>query len=394
MLERVDGPPADEAPPLTDHQSGPVVAASTGLRPQPDSTHGPDAIAPRRGRSGVAELKLRVKRVWLGLESTRETSTAFAYDCRRYLRYSSTRGAGSHQHNLAAKITERYHMIEKGLSLPEPRPGFGRGVIPRLVELIELYLVRFGEDAVITSAVGALRAYQDFNLSVGVPLSELPASDRLGALLERANVPVVPVGGTREISRQEINAAVAGVDLGFFTSRHSTRVFEHKPVTEAEIEFALAAATTAPAVCNREFSAVTIWKERDEIGSILRLQGGARGFAEEVSTLAMVSVSVRTFWSAAERNQAWVDGGMFAMNFILGLHAQGLGAVPLNWSKPPTTDRAMRSLIGLPDDRVIIMFIAFGHLKDHYRVAASPRRPISAFRLALGDDGRATPKAG
>ena len=62
------------------------------------------------------------------------------------------------------------------------------------------------------------------------------------------------------------------------------------------------------------------------------------------------------------------------MNFMLGLHAQGLGTVPLNWSKDPTRDRVLRrALPELGEHEAIIMFVGFGHLPEEYRVAASPR---------------------
>lgn len=71
--------------------------------------------------------------------------------------------------------------------------------------------------------------------------------------------------------------------------------------------------------------------------------------------------------------QPWTDGGMFAMSFVLGLHAQGLGSVCLNWSKLPAVDRTFRSRFTIEDDELIVMLVAFGHLPEQYGVAVSPR---------------------
>lgn len=298
---------------------------------------------------------------------------AYSYDLRRYQAVSSTNGPFGSRHNLAAKITERYHGIEKGLSLPTPRPGFGRGTVETLIRLVEVYLSDHGEDEVTAAALGALRAYWEFNAE-HMSADEIPSGHRISELLvdHRANGP--GVSGTLALSADEVRTATSGVGLEFFTSRHSVRIYAPEPVTNREIETALAAARSAPAVCNRQFGIVRTWRDRESIGNLLQIQGGARGFADNIPALALITVPLRSYWSAGERNQAWIDGGLFAMNFILGLHAQGLGAVPLNWSKAPIRDRVLRrALPEVEQHEAIIMFIGFGHLPAHYRVAASPR---------------------
>lgn len=348
----------------------------TGSGPRVTAVHPSSSGSTQLGR-----LKYEVKRRWMATRASMQTLTAYWYDCRLYLTHSSTRNALVTRENLGAKITERYHDIEKGLSLPQPRPAFGLTVIPSVVRLVDEYAGRFGSDHVTRAAVGALVDYRRFNLEAGVDPAGIPCNDDILRLQQELESYPAGTSGVRTMQRDEVLAAVASVGLEFFQSRHSTRIFADRPVTDAELDFALAAAMTAPAVCNREFSSATFWTDPARVREILALQGGARGFGDQLPALAMVTISRRTFWSAAERNQGWIDGGMFAMNLILGLHAQGLGAVPLNWSKGPRTDRAMKALLGLAEDRAIIMFIGLGHLDERYRVAASPRRDLEEFRL-------------
>lgn len=340
----------------------------------------------------MAAAKTAVMRRWLALKAVASTAAAFRYDYRRYTKYSSTRSPQISQQNLAAKITERYHAIEKALALPAPRSAFGATVIPTVIRLVDSYVTQYGEDHVTRAAVGALAAYRAFNLDLGVPEADLPAAPELSRML--ANYEGYPPGtsGVKLLGRNEVLAATRHVALEFFTSRHSTRIFAPVPVSEEEIEFAVGAARSAPAVCNREYSSVTVWTDPTRIQQILHLQGGAAGFGDQIPALAMITTTLRTFWADAERNQCWIDGGLFAMNFMLGLHAQGLGSVPLNWSKSPATDRRMHELAGLGEDRVIIMFIGFGHLPEDYRVAASPRRALSDF-LVRGESSAGTNQA-
>lgn len=328
----------------------------------------------------LAAAKYRMRRRLQELSALSTTLGAYTYDLGRYLRLSSTiKSSDSHRLSHAAKLTERYHAVEKALSLPAPRPAFGKTVIPRLIDLLESYVQAYGESEVTQAATGVLEAYRTFNLNSGVSEQDIPGQPKLGGLLARSN-PVKPdTFGAVRMLQDEVLTAVHAVDLEFFTSRHSTRIFSDTPVTQAECEFATRAAMSAPAVCNREFGSITIWTQPGRINEILEAQGGARGFGHQVPALAMVTMTPRAYWGAAERNQGWIDGGMFAMSFLLGLHAQGLGAVALNWSKEPDRDQEMRKLTKLSDHRSIIMFVGFGHLQPTYRVAASTRRPISDF---------------
>jgi hypothetical protein len=105
-----------------------------------------------------------------------------------------------------------------------------------------------------------------------------------------------------------------------------------------------------------------------------------KGFAEQIDKLLVITNKLTGFWDSGERNQCWIDGGMFSMSLILGLHAKGLGTCCLNWSKTAVVDRVMRKLLGLPDSEVIIMLLAVGHIPDSLNVAYSSRKSVSESR--------------
>lgn len=310
------------------------------------------------------------------LDQLRESShvvASYYYDCHRYLRFSSSLGPFRTRRNLAAKITERYHGVEKGLSLPAPEPGHGASVIEPLTRLLTQYLESYGEDELTAAAVGALSAYYEFNAQ-RIDVGSIPFGDRIEHLVRNYSGNPIGVAGVRDVSRSEVESAAASVTPEFFSSRHSVRIYDPQPVTDQEIETAVLAARCAPAVCNRQFGAIRTWRDRETIDRLLEIQGGTRGFGENIPALALVTVSLRSYWRSAQRNQGWIDGGLFAMNFMLGLHAQGLGSVALNWSKVPSRDRLLRQAMpDLRDDEAVVMFIGFGHLPDEFRVAASPR---------------------
>lgn len=293
------------------------------------------------------------------------------FDRVRYVRFSSSVRPDVTRDNYAAWLTMLYHNLEKGLSLPDPRPGFGAAAVGRLIENVEHYVSLFGEDELTGFAVAALEKYQQFNRSCGLQLSEIPHHADIDRLLELSHP---REGGTRRINRSMVRQAVSGVSMEFFTSRSSVRRFSDEPVPLEDIDFAARAAAKSPAVCNRQFGRIRVTQDRDVIDRALQLQGGARGFGTSVPALAVITTTVRAYWNAAERMQPWTDGGMFAMSFILGLHARGLGACCLNWSKLPRDDREFRRVFRIDDHEVIVMLVAFGVLPDgEFNVARSPR---------------------
>lgn len=300
----------------------------------------------------------------------KEVLPAYVYDGVRYLRYSSSLGPWRTEENLRSMITASYHNIEKGLSLPDPRPGFGAEQVSRLVRLTRAYADQHGWRSWLAVPVSVLRAYLEFNAGHGVTG---PHEGNVAKLVvdAEAHFGAVPAG-VKQVHRTSIRS----LPLDFFTTRSSVRQYAEEVVDPADIEFAARAAQAAPAVCNRQYSRIYVYTDPKQIADILEVQGGARGFGDQLGGLAVITTDLRNFWGAAERNQAWIDGGLFAMNFMLGLHARGLGSVPLNWSKTPTVDRQLRGVIDLPEEAVIIMLIGFGVLRDTYTVANSARVPL------------------
>ncbi|NKS28501.1 hypothetical protein GS505_22590 [Rhodococcus hoagii] len=186
--------------------------------------------------------------------------------------------------------------------------------------------------------------YVDFNRDAGLADSEIPSFvliTEMTRVLGESSVGAAP--SVSPLPRSNAQPSMWGLD--FSCSETRCRQFSPEPVSAAELEFAACAARQAPAVCNRQFGRLHVFTDRSDIRKVLEIQGGATRFADEITGLAIVTTSLRSYWDDTQRNQAWVDGGLFAMSFIFGLHAQGLGSVSLNWSKSrrQTEDAECRS---------------------------------------------------
>jgi len=301
----------------------------------------------------------------------------FFLDATHYIKYSSIVDYRDDSEKLYSLITATYHNIEKGLSLASPRQGFGRTNINRLVSYIAEYLKNFGFSPLLNIPINVLKKYCEFHNAHGVDVTCV--EDDLQKIINFNDIDISVKdnqGGTLVRTRDQIHKTVAQVPADFFYLRHSVRQFSVEPVSINLINAAVSIAQKSPAVCNRQSGKIYAISNKEKIIRTLEMQGGARGFLNEVTALFCIAVDTRNFNGSGERNQGWIDGGMFAMSFILGLHQQGLGACCLNWSKDNKDSIAMKQFLEISDSEQIIMFVAAGHLKESFNVAESVRKPI------------------
>ncbi|MCC6984050.1 MAG: nitroreductase family protein [Bauldia sp.] len=293
----------------------------------------------------------------------------FAYDARRYARYSvPVSEIPRDRETLGSHLTFQYHKLEKGLSLPHPKPGFGAEAIRKVTVLAREFGTRFGEQAVLDSARGAVRSVVE-----AAPADIEPYVIAPGFLGDdRSN----ETGGILEVTRQEIHESSRRDLSGFFAHRYSVRDFDDLPVDPELLARALAMAQKAPSVCNRQSGRAHVFMTPKKMQAALAHQNGNRGFGFRARAVLVITSDLRAFVNAGERNQCWVDGGLFAMSVVYALHSLGLGCCMLNWSMEAAADKAMRREMGIPDCEAVITMMAVGHLKERFKVARSHRRPL------------------
>ncbi|NTV70815.1 MAG: nitroreductase family protein [Azonexaceae bacterium] len=274
---------------------------------------------------------------------------------------------------IEAKIIKAYHRVEKGLSLADPRPGFGKDAVQTVLDGVEQYVQRFGQNHTTHRALNTLKEYVRFNSANNADVAWVEARlQRLGNSIGSENA-----GGTRRVTRDEI-AAAANIDLkDFFNSRYSIRQFTSQAVDDDLLTQAVQMAKKTPSVCNRESGCVFVVSDQEQKARLLSLQNGNRGFGDQADRVLVITSRLDAFLTVGERYQCWIDGGLFAMSLIYALHSLGLGSCCLNWSVEPEADQAMKQLPGIPKGHAIIMLLAVGHIPAELLVAQSPRRPLN-----------------
>lgn len=298
-------------------------------------------------------------------------------DLFRYVRYSGTAVKYRNRDLLAAVIAKNYHGIEKGLALPEPRPGFGKSLISRTIFFLERYERQFGIDEVYCHAFNAIRQYVYFNAQMS---TEVPIAERfVKAKADQVEKYGVREGGVTLVRQEDIFALSSGSFSDLVRARHSIRSFGKRKIKHETVQKAVELAQRTPSVCNRPTTKIFSFSNDSKKKEILDLQNGNRGFGYSASHVFIIASDLRCFNGAKERNQSFVDGGLTAMSFVFALQSLSVGTCFLNWSAERKRDKALKTLAGIPDYYNIVTLIVAGELPEKFYITQSPKKNIESF---------------
>ncbi|WBA79649.1 nitroreductase family protein [Endozoicomonas sp. GU-1] len=295
------------------------------------------------------------------------------YDSFRYAVYSSSFVGESNKERKLAMLLKHAHIIEKGLSLPQTRPGYGEKIVEKVLLQIESYISAYGMDEIVLFAFKALKKYQLFNLENGISLEKVDGKIKKLEKVLNSSLVGSAEGGVKYIQRDEIIQG-AGIDFKLFLdTRYSIRDFGEDSVSIDIIKSAADMSRKTPSVCNRQTSRIFIYSLDEDKKKLLTLQGGNRGFGHLASHIAVVTSDLHSFVGVSERNQSYIDGGLMAMTFVYALHSKCVGTCFLNWSVTAGKDMELKRQFNIPKSHVVISMIAIGSLPKDLEVAYSPR---------------------
>lgn len=296
-------------------------------------------------------------------------------DSERYARASSD---GDPAGRGRARLMFSAHAIEKGLSHVHFREAFGRKALEKLARETDGWLKteQDPEDPFFKAAISSLHVYFERHTKLGVDVSHFWRlfSPRVQALILAADDSyggVVPASAARELI-PHIETDRPFTDVVY--SRRSIREFNNRPVLDTDIYQAVQIASQAPSVCNRQGPRLHQFKDQKQIHDLINLQGGFHGYKKPPCVL-LVTCDLTAFTMAKERNQGYVDGGLFMMALLLGLENAGLGACPLNATMDAETEAEMRKVTGIKDSEIFVSFVAVGHYDPDVPVPRSARYP-------------------
>lgn len=300
------------------------------------------------------------------------------WKCSKYMTLATDRSSDCAQ--LEARLLFYFHKIEKGLSMPPPRRLFGQTVVPVVMDVIKEWETGGcdPDSPVYRGAISSLEAYsqrmKDLNIDLSGVLPEIKPF-----LAQRSSC-TAPGGDTPLLlTADEIKNATCLAELEkLYRVRRSFRNYSDQTVEFTAIEKAIKLAQLSPSVCNRQSSKVYVVSDKQTISEALAYQNGNKGFGHMASHLLIVTSDLRSFADATERNQPFVDGGLFSMSLVYALQAQGIVSCCLNWCLPAPRDKAFHKYSRIPDYERIIMFIVIGYPPREALVPKSHRRDLSS----------------
>jgi nitroreductase len=301
------------------------------------------------------------------------------YDYLKYSKYAFRLVSKKDQVNLRAETTLYYHAIEKGLSNVNFRPGFGKTALQGLFRALDEYFScgYDANDTRIQTGISVIGAYIAKHEEIGFNVDNIREKY---LNYTKHSIHNTAFGGAEEFTRDQIQQVTQAFDFEAFSmSRNSIRDFSPEKVDDAKYIAALEIATTTPSVCNRQSWGVLLVKKGDLMQKLLALQGGMVGFGQNMDSLLLIYTDNRYFAESSERNQGYVDGGLFSMNLLYALHSQGIATCLLNACMSLEREKEVKSLTGLAQSSNIIMFIATGNYPDRFKAPLSKRDKPNEF---------------
>ena len=301
----------------------------------------------------------------------------FDYDMIRFIRYSGVFGEET-RGKLLTRITMLYHVIEKGLTMPNRRLWFGRDALTALISAVDRFEKKFGCDAPQSRhAIGVVKDYyqqhKERDSPVPADFSECWAQIEAFAGAHSD----IPVAKQLHCSRESVYGKKNAPFPEFARARRTIRHYAPAELPVERIRDAVELAMTAPSACNRQYCRVHCVCDRSRISELLAIQGGCRGFGDSANKLLVVTADLEGIDAPKERDDLFTNGGIFLMNLCYALFYNEVAHCVLNWSRTPEEDLAMRKLVKLRDSETVIAVITCGVPPDEFDVAASPRKDIT-----------------
>ena len=273
---------------------------------------------------------------------------------------------------IESRIILHYHSLEKGFLHKNFKFRFGEYRVIELVKLLKSEVViENHKKSQIAAAYLAICKYYEKHQKNDVDISDYYQKDdymyfkRLSTLSNEI---------FKQHTRFEFFKESDNVFSIFSKSRMSTRSFTGEKIPFETIQKIIEIAKSAPSVCNRQPTKVYYVENKEKIDKILEIQQGLKGYSKEITQL-MILVSDRNYFhTVGERNQLYIDGGIFLMNLLYALHYYKIGACPAHWGFNYKQDKKIEMELNLSNSEKVICLIPIGIPKEVFHTTLSLRR--------------------
>lgn len=303
-------------------------------------------------------------------------------DQNRFYRHASFfTGEDYSENQLKYRLIYATHGIEKGLSHEDLRLGFGKEQLVYIRSLLDDFhkmklsnqLLEYQDTINVLSEYLKVHSESEYDVSFFYDIFDDYINEIEDNCLNRAGI----------ISKNKMSNNETKNFFELSQNRYSIRDFSSQEVPNDIIEAVIKLSMKTPSACNRQMWKVIAIKDKEKIKTVLFHQGGFSGY-EAPPVLFLITVSLESFQFPRERNQAYVDGGLFSMSILYALEYYNIAACALNSELTLESEEKIREILTIPKDEVMIMFVALGYSKEKYIVCKSPRVDINEILTIVG----------
>lgn len=268
-----------------------------------------------------------------------------------------------------ANLMIKSHVLEKGITMPNRRLGFGYDRVRALITWTNEAIKKYSSNRIeIQTTLNVLDQYFQIHKTADFQLP-IDIDSGITQLLKHKTI--------------ETNACFETNSVNYFSKtkdfrefafqRHSVRWYDKKnKIDKATILEAIQLAQTAPSACNRQSTKVYVVEDEEKKQKILELQNGNRGFGCAADKIILLTTDMR-YWFYRERTFAFLDAGIFCMNLLYALHYYRIGACTLNAHLYKRQRKVLQNLIGYDNAEIPVVFIAIGNVPEKFKVCGSQR---------------------
>lgn len=313
----------------------------------------------------------RIKRKLLGKALDKsDCRSNFIYDYNTYFANCLDGNKGKDQ--ILAQVLLCIHQLEKGMSFTKSARVFGEKKALFVVKSLYTYTKKYGNHQIVILATNVLADYLDNpNSTKNEQARKSIASyvEENKAFLGLYTTGTKVVSEPKKFDEQMIKE--------FFNSRSSVREYSDEPITDDEIMKVMDFASCTPTACNRQTSRVHVFRDKELMNKLIENQLGNQNWCNNATAIFVITSNVSYFNSSYEHVQAFVDGGLYAMNFDWGLHLYHIASCYKMYVRLPEIDKKFHEISGIPENEFPIVLILAGHYKDEPIVSPkSARLPI------------------
>jgi len=282
--------------------------------------------------------------------------------------------------NKEADLILNYHSLEKGMLFKQMKSGFAKNRILNLHKILnEKDIISNIHRSQIKVGYQVICKYYELHQAKNLDISDFYTEAQYEfykSVLQKNYDDCF--SGIYSWSKNDFYQDVQSKGFADFAkSRQSIRNFTDEKISHERIKNAIEIANTAPSVCNRQASNVYLIEDKNKIDKLLEVQGGFVGYTKNVQQLLIVTNDRKFYYTVGERNQFYIDGGIYLLNLLYALHYLKIANCPANWGKTKEDEERLKPIINIPESEKIICFVPIGEAAENFNTTLSKRRFIS-----------------